>query len=420
MKKGKELNFFFSIRLDQEEESASLSGIYDLSMLNKVKEVIPPKKGKIGKYFENIFKKNDSIKLDQDKKIQVIQVVKKAILSANLKHKWNQILQKKLLIVSHLFMSLTLLICLLKYKNENKILNGNINNTNITLSINSTFNLSETMNITDNLLKNSYVSNETYINSQKFTGREILLYFLNCQIFPFLLWLIYGLILIPEMNEINDIIFKFTNYLLLSESYKNEHYFYYLMEDYSILISKKDYALKHNEKFKRKLKCLNYNYIPEKNIFLYGINIIKEFSNDEIYEINYSQLMPKDDLKDIKILINYMEHSLDIKTKLFVKRIAVPTFIFIFITIFYYRAKNEVLAYIFILIIILIVIFIELENNRKFQKKIDYFIDNYNEILIQKKRFIYKKNNLIMYLALKDNIYSKKQIINTIEKIIKS
>ena len=48
----------------------------------------------------------------------------------------------------------------------------------------------------------------------------------------------------------------------------------------------------------------------------------------------------------------------------------------------------------------------------------DNFIDAYNDLLINKNRFIYRKDNLIMYFALKDNNYTKKQIINFIEKII--
>ena len=56
----------------------------------------------------------------------------------------------------------------------------------------------------------------------------------------------------------------------------------------------------------------------------------------------------------------------------------------------------------------------------KYKLHINKYIDRYNEILIQKKRFIYRKNKLLMYLALKDNNYTKSQIINFIEKIINS
>lgn len=60
------------------------------------------------------------------------------------------------------------------------------------------------------------------------------------------------------------------------------------------------------------------------------------------------------------------------------------------------------------------------EYMMKYKLHINKYIDRYNEILIQKKRFIYRKNKLLMYLALKDNNYTKSQIINFIEKIINS
>ena len=39
-------------------------------------------------------------------------------------------------------------------------------------------------------------------------------------------------------------------------------------------------------------------------------------------------------------------------------------------------------------------------------------------ILIQKNRFIYRKNRLIMFFALRNNNYTTDEIINAIKKII--
>ena len=45
-------------------------------------------------------------------------------------------------------------------------------------------------------------------------------------------------------------------------------------------------------------------------------------------------------------------------------------------------------------------------------------IDDYNTILIHKNRSIFRKDELILFFALKPNHYSKDEIINSIKKII--
>ena len=58
------------------------------------------------------------------------------------------------------------------------------------------------------------------------------------------------------------------------------------------------------------------------------------------------------------------------------------------------------------------------EYYKSYKKNIDKFIENFNMILIQKNRFIYRKNRLIMFFALRNNNYTTDEIINAIKKII--
>ena len=97
-----------------------------------------------------------------------------------------------------------------------------------------------------------------------------------------------------------------------------------------------------------------------------------------------------------------------------------PLFISLIITIIYYNPEKEFLLLSLAFILIIISKFIFAEYIKTYKLNIDKFIDNYNELLIKKNRFIYRKNKLIMYIALKNNNYTKNQIINFIEKIINS
>jgi hypothetical protein len=64
-------NFFIIERLDKDSESENLKNIYDLSVLDKVKEI------KIIKKNQKCIKKVKNI--SQDEKERIIQVVKKTI-----------------------------------------------------------------------------------------------------------------------------------------------------------------------------------------------------------------------------------------------------------------------------------------------------------------------------------------------------
>ena len=69
-------NYFIIERLDSDRESDNLKNIYDLSILDKIKKSKSNNKNKI--------KIKNSKKIDQKDKENIIQVVKKAILSSNL------------------------------------------------------------------------------------------------------------------------------------------------------------------------------------------------------------------------------------------------------------------------------------------------------------------------------------------------
>ena len=439
MKNKKHFNYFIIQRLDQNEESDCLSNIYDLSILNKIKEIKGKKlnkKNKIKNHFNSIIKSNELKQINQNKKTQIIQVIKKTILSTNLTYKWKLITFKQILIFFHIFILISGIAANLKDKNDkngNKIINQSKNDTYIDYNISHNFNDSfNDVSIFENNATQIYIDNNTYLENNKMRShkRTIIISIIINQIILIPIWFIFIYKYQPKWDRINDILFKFTSHLLIYESYESKDFFYYLMKDYSILITKKKYYLKYlkssnkdnKDKYFLPISQQIENYNPEKNIFLYSINIINDFILEDFAIVNYYQLISTEDYNDINILIKYIENNLHEKIKKFSKKIMFPTIISLLISIYYNRASNEyiILSTILVFIILLLMEFIIKEYFRVYKQNVDKFIDNYNDILIPKKRFMYRKNRLIMFLALKDNIYTKNQIIKVIEKIINS
>ena len=439
MKNKKHLNYFIIQRLDQNEESDCLSNIYDLSILNKIKEIKGKKlnkKNKIKNHFNSIIKSNELKQINQNKKTQIIQVIKKTILSTNLTYKWKLITFKQILIFFHIFILISGIAANLKDKNDkngNKIINQSKNDTYIDYNISHNFNDSfNDVSIFENNATQIYIDNNTYLENNKMRShkRTIIISIIINQIILIPIWFIFIYKYQPKWDRINDILFKFTSHLLIYESYESKDFFYYLMKDYSILITKKKYYLKYlkssnkdnKDKYFLPISQQIENYNPEKNIFLYSINIINDFILEDFAIVNYYQLISTEDYNDINVLIKYIENNLHEKIKKFSKKIMFPTIISLLISIYYNRASNEyiILSTILVFIILLLMEFIIKEYFRVYKQNVDKFIDNYNDILIPKKRFMYRKNRLIMFLALKDNIYNKNQIIKAIKKIINS
>ena len=430
-------NFFIIARLDQNEESDCLSNIYDLSILNKVKEIKKRKEKNNKKYYKNIIKSVNHKKLNQTKKEQIIKVVKKSILSTNLTYKWRLTTLKTTLICFHIFILLSGIASMLRDRTGviilNKYLNALSNNTNVViynytysdiLKMNKT-NTNITMNFEKN--ENDTISNSTYLKSENnFVSKKqtIIITIIINQIIFIPIWYIFIFKYIPRMKKMNNIIYKFTQYLLLCDSYGNKNYFYCLLNDYSILITKKKFYLKHKNVIDKSGLLLPSQkiYIPENNIFLYCINIINDFILEDFATVNYYKLISEEDYTHINILMKYIESSLHERIKKFNKKIILPILIAVFISFFYNNVSNLYLmiSSFFLICNLFIGDFIFKEYYRKYKHNVDNFINNYNDILIPQKRFIYRKNKLIMFLALKDNIYTRSQIINSIEKIINS
>jgi len=199
------------------------------------------------------------------------------------------------------------------------------------------------------------------------------------------------------------------------------------MENYSILVIKKKFYSKYiklpNELKNQNLFPINMNQNKinvNKNIFSYCISIINDYVLDDFAIINYQQLISNEDLSDINILTKYMQNNLGEKINKYIKRILIPMSILIFITLYNNKISDLyfTLSLIFILVNLLIGKHIFKEYYQNYKENIDNFIDNYNLILMQKKRFIYRKDKLILFFALKSNNYTKSEIINTIKKII--
>ena len=420
MKKINEDNFFIITRLDLNEESDSLSNIYDLSILNEIKERKDYKKNKIKKYFKNLINHNDTKKFKKDTKFHIIKLIKKAILSSNLTYKWKIATFRNILIFFHIFFFISVITFSID-KNRDNIQNNIINSTSIDINISYSFNDS---NIFTNSSENdSYTikGKDSESSKDKIKKNKLLLIkIIMNQIILIPIWFFFKYKLIPKWNKINEIIYKITNHLILCESNNNNNFFYYLMKDFSIFITKKKYYNENKDILPISLPKNEYLY--RKNILLYCINIINDFILEERSFINYHELIPADDYNDIKVLTKYMEKNLQEKMRIFNKKILSPLAFSIIIGLFYKKTSFEYLIFsiIFLSLILLLCEKIFKEYIRKYKLNIDKFIDSYNEILIKKKRFIYRKNKLFMYLALNGDNYNKNLIINFIEKIAKS
>ena len=420
MEKEKKVNYFIIERLDINEESDSISNIYDLSIINNIREIKTSKKNKIKQYFKNIIKADNTTKINQEKKAQILQVVKKAILSSNLTYRWKKLTVKQLLIFFHIFFFISSITHKIHDNKGYTILNNNvINNTNVPFNITNNYNNS--INITNNNDIISYIFNNTLfdlpIKNRKMKNIFLLTLIFN-QIILIPVWIIFFYKIIPKWDKINNTLYKITSYLLLCESNENNNYYYYLMKDFSILVTKKQYYYEKKELLP--ITPQKNEYLSEKNIILYCINIINDYIFEKFTNINYYELISNADNNDIKALITYINVTLNENLKKYNKRIMAPLFISLIITIIYYNPEKEFLLLSLAFILIIISKFIFAEYIKTYKINIDKFIDNYNDLLIKKNRFIYRKNKLIMYIALKNNNYTKNQIINFIEKIINS
>ena len=421
-------NYFIIERLDKDSESDNLKNIYDLSILDHVKELKYNKNSKI----------NVTKKISQKQKESIIQVVKKTILSANLTYKWKLETFKAILVFFHLFIFIYGIASNIKNPNKESLLSMYLYNLhpikkieyNVTYNITEEFNNSTNnfTNYTQDFSTNFTDYNKTNISNKKIDKKFVILTSILNQILLIPLWIIFFNKYIPKWKEVNDTLFKITNYLLYCESLSNKKYFFSLLKNYSILVVRKkcvsDYK-KLPHKLKAQNSLANYlnnrNVIIKKNMFLYCISIINDFVLEDFATINYHQLISNSDSEDINILIKYMESSLYEKLKKFIKKILIPISLLTFISIYNInKISNVIFTFlsIFIIVNMLIGKYILREYYKSYKKNIDKFIENFNMILIQKNRFIYRKNRLIMFFALRNNNYTTDEIINAIKKII--
>ena len=417
MENEKHMNYFIIERKKLKEEPDYLTNIYDLSILNNIKEKKPYTRNKVKKYFQNIIKTDNTKKINLEKKTQILKVVKKVILSSNTIRKPNYITLKKICLFAQLFYFILAITLKSRIDKENIILNLLINDKNIPFNVSK--NYTNTTNITNDDGILSYIFNNTFfdflINNTKFNN--IYNFAKNIkEMIIILVWLFYLYKIIPNWDKINDALYKITSYLVSCESNENNNYFYYLLKDFSILVTKKQYYYKN----KNLLSILppKNGYLPNNNIFLYCINIINNFIGLKSITIKNYKLISNEDYNDIKVLTLFIEKIFKEELKIYIYKIMKPLIISFIINIIFYNPEYELILYFLMFILIIISEFIFIEYIQSNELIIDAFIDIYNDSLIKKNRFIYRKNKLIMYFALKNNNYTKKQIIKLIERII--
>ena len=414
MKNKNESNFFVIERLDKEEKADSISKIYNLEPLNIIKETMTQNDCK------SIIKIEDAEKIRYGEKAVIIQAIKKAILSSNLSYNWYVISKKYYLLTITIIHLISLISYIIIYLYQRNNTSSSILNKNDLFTVsNTTFNFNNSINnYTNEFIDNSYYLNET--NSEE--DKEILwkYYFLASPIINLLLMILISIIVffkfIPQKDETNEIIYKFTRYLLICESFKNKNYYYHLMDDYSILVIKKGYFINNKSS-----SDINEKLDPEKNIFLYCINYIYDYLIEDKNNYFYPNLMTKEDLISFIILKEFIDKLLERNEKIF-QRIMISILVLLNSTFFY---NKTLFSYISVLMggmtmISYLIKYFYNEYYNSIEKSLDLLINLYNEYLLPRRKYIYRKNKLIMFLTLKDNTYDKKQVIKAIEKIINS
>jgi hypothetical protein len=425
-------SFFIIERLDMDKKSENLKKIYDLSSLDKIYEVKPNDESKIQVNNENNSNENEKEK----EKEKIIKVVKKAALSVNFAFKWKLESFKTALILMEI---------LTFYLSFNSSFNIQTSDSFISIFFNyiypsnkNDYNISYGLNETINNLTNDTETNLFDINDYNSTNTTnginksfnikffITTFIVNhIALIPF--WLIIIYIFNPSWEQMNDALYKITKYLLQCESLNQENYFFHLMENYSIFVLKKEFFSNYKKipiktKIEKSLPlnlCVNDNII-NKNMFSYCISIINDFVVCDFIDLNYNKLISNEDSAVINILIKYIDHIVGDGMVKYIKGIFIPITLIVYVSMYHFKSLNLYFSpsTLLILLNLLILTCIYKENYGTYKEKIDIFIDKFNSLLIQKNRFIYRKDQLILFFVLKNNHYTKDEIINTIKKIM--
>ena len=425
----KNKNYFIIERLDIDRKSENLKKIYDLSILEKVSEPKTNEENKNQIKNEKNFNEND--------KEAIIKVVKKAILSANFAYKWKLDALKSVLILMEIvtfYLSFHSSFVIQTRDSFisiffNYIYPFNKNEYNISYELNETINYLNNDTETNLFDINDY--NATNTTNGIYKNFNIKFFITNLIVnhiafIPF--WIIIFYIFNPSWERMNDTLYKISKYLLQCESLNQTNkYFFHLMKDYSILVLKKEFFSNYKKlPIKTKVeKLLPLNLVindinVNKNMFSYCISIINDFVVCDFFDLNYNKLISNEDSADINLLIKYIENVVGDGMVKYIKKIFIPIAIIIYISMFNFKSLSHYFSPSSLLILInfLIIICIFREYNGSYKENIDKFINNFNLLLIQKNRFIYRKDQLILFFALKDKHYSKDEIVNTIKKII--
>ena len=424
MKNINESNYFVIKRLDQEKKADSFSNIYNLKALDTIKEVKTQSDNTIGQYCQSIIKREDAEKIRYGEKAIIILAIKKAILSSNFSYKWCLKYVKNKFLIIHLYYLIYTLICIIiiLFFRRKIDLSSILNKKDSFVVSNTTVNFNDSINTnyTNDFINNSYYSNETNLveENNEVSKFNLLISPIFNLILMIPIWIIFFFKFIPQRDKINEIIYKFTRYLLVCESFENKKYYYHLMDDYSILVTKKDYFINNKESSE-----INEKLSPEKNIFSYCINYIYDYLLEVNNKSIYYKLLSDDDKIYIMLLRDFIEALIEKQSKGLYKRIMISSYILLYSTYFY---NKTIFEYINVpmsgmtLISFLVEYFINEYYYNLNEKKLDIIIGAFNDTFLEKKKFFYRRDKLIMFLTLKDNNYDKSQVIKAIEKIIDS
>ena len=422
-------NYFILERKDIDRKAENFKDIYNLSVLEEPKDVKSEYKNKI-----QIAKASSLNEIERE---GIIKSVKKAILSLNLDYKRRIERFKAVFILAEIiFIYLDIKSSYIIPNDDsfksmffNFVFPGHKKVFNITINLNETVNHLD--NLTEKYLFDIGVSNSTNITNNNIKKFDIKLFTIICisnQIvfIPFLI-LIYK-ILAPIWNKMNDTLLKITNHLLYCDSLEQENYSCILLDNYSILCIKKEFYSKHkNLLYSKKIKntlplknIIKINNNVNKNMFSYCISFVNSLNFQDLTSINYTRLIPIEDLAVLDMLIKHIDEIIAIEIIKYIKRILLPITLIIYSSSYYYKELNSYYSpfTLDILVNLLIIIYNYNEYYSSYQKYLDKLIENYNKELIKINRFIYRKDRLILFFAIKSNNYTKDEIISNIKKII--
>lgn len=250
----------------------------------------------------------------------------------------------------------------------------------------------------------SFLKDKEFILKEKkkvsqFILRLLILHFL---LIPF--WILFNNGISKTSIKIQNMMINLGKYILKYDSLNNQFFNFELLNDLSLKVMKKE----------------NYEIKKEESIFSYAIAVNADFFDAE--DIIYKSLIPNSDFSIIMNIYNFINSELNNRFDIFLKQLVIPSFITLIS--FYYLSRETTyhsIKCLFITFILLILVFfLEGDYNKISLKKLNNYIDNYNNDYFNTGKYVYRFKTLLIIFSLstKGKMYSLQKLKSKIKKIL--